>query len=401
VGGEPVRRSFLPFAVPSLGEEEEQEVLDTLRSGWLTTGHKTRRFEDACRSYLGVDHAVAMASCTGALHVALAAVGIGPGDEVVTTPISWPATANVILHLGAKPVFVDVEPDTLNIDVSLIAAAIGPRTKAILPVHMAGQSCDLDPLLAVAREHGLRVVEDAAHAFGADYRTRKIGQISDATAFSFYPTKNLTTIEGGLLATNDEELADRARILSLHGISKDAWKRYAATGSPHWQLVEPGFKYNMTDVQASVGLHQLPRFEGFLARRAEIVARYDAALADVPAIQRLSRRSYGRHVNHLYIVLLDRRHTDIERDDFIQALRSEGIGTGVHFVSMHLQPYYRETFGYRPDSFPVAADVSERIVSLPLYPAMSDRDVDDVIRAVRKIVVRPWAPLRRELLPRG
>jgi dTDP-4-amino-4,6-dideoxygalactose transaminase/nucleoside-diphosphate-sugar epimerase len=386
-GGEKVRRTFLPFALPMLGREEEQEVLDTLRSGWLTTGPKTKLFEARCAEYLGVRHAIAMNSCTGALHVGLASIGIGAGDEVITTPISWPATANVVLHLGAKPVFVDVEPDTLNIDPRKVEAAITPRTKAILPVHIAGQTCDMDALSAIAERHGLALFEDAAHAMGATHGDRKVGQLSTAAAFSFYPTKNMTTVEGGLLVTDDDDIAERARVLSLHGISRDAWKRYSKDASLHWELIEPGYKYNMTDVQASVGLHQLAKLDGFQQVRARYAARYDETFADLEAVRPLARSGYGTHTHHLYIVLLSLERLSVTRDEFMLALRDEGIGTGVHFTSMHLQPYYRDVLGMRPDALPVAADVSQRIISLPLYPKMNATDVEDVVGAVRKVAL--------------
>ncbi|TQM78997.1 dTDP-4-amino-4,6-dideoxygalactose transaminase [Saccharothrix saharensis] len=386
-GGEQVRRAFLPFALPLIGREEEQEVLDTLRSGWLTTGPKTKRFEAQCAEYLGVRHAIAMNSCTGALHVGLAALGIGPGDEVVTTPVSWPATANVVLHLGATPVFVDVEADTLNIDPDLVEQAITSRTKAILPVHMAGQTCDMDALLAIAERHGLPVVEDAAHAMGATHGDRKVGGLGTAAAFSFYPTKNMTTGEGGLLVTDDDAVAERARVLSLHGISKDAWKRYSPDASLHWELIEPGYKYNMTDVQASLGLHQLRKLDAFREVRARYAARYDEAIADLAALRPLARRGFGTHSHHLYVVALDLDLMTVTRDEFMIALREEGIGTGVHFRSMHLQPYYRDNLGMGPEELPVAADVSERILSLPLYPKMTGQDVEDVVRAVRKVAL--------------
>jgi len=384
-GGESVRQTFLPFALPMIGKAEEDEVIDTLRSGWITTGPKTRRFEDMCKEYVGTKHAVAVNSCTAALHIALAAARIGPGDEVITTPISWPATANVIILQGATPVFVDVEPDTLNIDATKIEAAITRRTKAIIPVHMAGQPCDMNSIHSIAAKHKLMVIEDAAHAIGARYEGRRIGSLSDATAFSFYPIKNITTIEGGLLATDNDQLADRARMLSLHGVSRDAWKRYSADGALHWQLLEPGFKYNMTDVQASLGLHQLPRLDEFISIREKYRSVYDEAFADLPAIQPLAQLP-GRHsAHHLYIVLIRPEYCSITRDQFMLALKAENIGTGVHFISMHLQPYYRDNWQMRPQDFPVAASVSEKLVSLPLYPKMSNDDLRDVIRAVRKI----------------
>ncbi|MEV0297159.1 bifunctional SDR family oxidoreductase/aminotransferase class I/II-fold pyridoxal phosphate-dependent enzyme [Nocardia sp. NPDC050710] len=384
-GGDPVRRRALPFALPLLGEAEEAEVLDTLRSGWLTTGPKSKRFESMCADYLGIAHAVATNSCTGALHIGLAAAGIGPGDEVITSPITWPATANVIVHLGARPVFADIEPDTLNIDANAVRAAITPKTKAILPVHMAGQPCAMDALRAIADEHGLVVLEDAAHAIGAEYKGRMIGQLSPITAFSFYATKNLACGEGGLLVTDDEQIADRARSLSMHGVSRDAWNRHSVTGSPHWQLHEPGYKYNMPDIAASIGLHQLPRLNGFIETRARYAASYDEYFADLDAVTTLVCPPEVRHAHHLYVILLDLDRLTVTRDEFIAALKAEGIGTGIHFISLHLQPYYRHTYGIDPAAFPVARDVSDRIVSLPLYPKMTDTDVHDVAAAVTKL----------------
>ena len=292
----------------------------------------------------------------------------------------------MVINQGAKPVFVDVEPDTLNLDASKIEAAITPRTKAILPVHMAGQPCDLDRIRGIARRHQLIVIEDAAHAIGAEYHGRRIGTISEATAFSFYPTKNITTIEGGLLTTDNDDLAERARLLGNQGISRDAWKRYAKDGSLHWQLLSSGFKMNMTDVQASLGLHQLPRLEEFNRIREEYVRMYNEAFSDLPAIQPLAQRSGIRHAHHLFIVLLQLDQLTIDRDQFMMALKAENIGTGTHFVSMHLQPFYRKEFGIQPQDFPVARQVSEQLVSLPLYPKMTVSDVQDVVQAVRKVV---------------
>lgn len=385
-GGVPVRRKALPFAVPTIGREEEDEVLAVLRSGWLTTGPRTKKFERMCADYLGVDHAVATNSGTGALHIALAAAGIGPGDEVITTPITWPATANVIHHVGASAVFADVEPDTLNIDPTSVKAAITERTRAIMPVHMAGQPCDMDAIGTLAADHGLVVIEDAAHAFGAQLGETMIGQTSTMAAFSFYATKNLTTGEGGLLVTDDKELADRARTLSLHGITRDAWRRYAPDGSIHWELIEPGFKYNMPDLAAAIGIHQLPRLEEFIAVRARHADLYDRLLADVPGIGLPTRRVGVRHTHHLYVISLDMDRLVIDRDRFIEALRAEGIGVGVHFISLHLQPYHRDR-RVDPDEFPNARDASARIVSLPLYPKMTDTDIHDVADAVRKIAL--------------
>ncbi|MCX4099140.1 aminotransferase class I/II-fold pyridoxal phosphate-dependent enzyme [Nocardia sp. alder85J] len=383
-GGTPVRSRPLPFAVPTIGKEEEDEVLAVLRSGWLTTGPRTKRFETLCADYLGVDHAIATNSGTGALHLALAAAGIGPGDEVITTPITWPATANMIHHVGATTVFADIEPDTLNIDPAAVKAAITERTRAIMPVHMAGQPADMDALTTLAADYGLIMIEDAAHAFGARWGQKMIGQTATMAAFSFYATKNLTTGEGGLLVTDDPELADRARMLALHGISRDAWRRYAPDGPIHWELIEPGFKYNMPDLAAAIGLHQLPRLEEFITTRTRHADLYDRLLADLPGIGLPTRRAGLRHTHHLYVIKIDPDRLVIDRDRFIEALRAEGIGTGVHFISLHLQPYHRGR-GMDPDALPAARDASAHLVSLPLYPKMTAADISDVATAVRKI----------------
>jgi len=383
-GGVPVRPEFLPFSRPTIGREEEEEVLDSLRSGWITTGPKVQRLEGMFREYLGVKHAVAVSSCTAALHVSLAALSIGPGDEVITSPVTWPATANVIIQLGATPVFVDIEPDTLNLNPSLLEAHITPRTRAIIPVHMAGQPCDLDAILEIAGRYGLAVVEDAAHAIGATYRGRKIGTISELTCFSFYPTKNMTTIEGGLVTTENDELADKIRILSFAGISRDAWKRYSSSGSHHWQLLYAGFKYNMTDIQAAVGLHQINKLDEFIEQRDAHVRRYRELLDGTPGVSWLADRPWGRHARHLFEILVEPDRLKVDRDAFLAALRAENIGTGLHFTSLHLQPYY-EALGYVASSLPQANWASQRIISLPLYPGMTVQDVEDVADAVRRV----------------
>lgn len=387
-GGEPVRSEFLPFALPLLGREEEDEVIDTLRSGWITTGPKTKKFEQALAEYTGAKHAIAVNSCTAALHVALAAYGIGPGDEVITTGVTFPATANVVIHQGARPVLVDIDPRTLNILPEAIEAAITPATRAIIPVHMAGQPAPMDAILEIARKHGLAVIEDAAHAIGAEYNGQKVGNLdgSLASCFSFYPIKNMTTIEGGAILTNDDEFAEKARLYALHGISKDAWKRYSAEGYQHWDTLVAGFKYNMTDVQASLGLHQLKRLDGFIEKRTRYARLYHEAFSAMPGIDVLDVQGGRRHAWHLFVILLRGDGLRIDRDGFMEALRKENIGTGVHFRSLHIQPFYEEFLGMRRDDLPASADVSDRLLSLPLYPAMSEQDVRDVIDAVEKLV---------------
>lgn len=381
----PVRDSFLPFALPDLGEEEINEVVDTLRSGWITTGPKTKRFEDEFRRYIGSKHAIAINSCTAALHIALAAAGVGPGDEVITSPLTFCSTANVIVHLGGTPVFADIGEDH-NIDPSEIERRITPRTKAIIPVHYSGQPCRMDEILACARNHNLLVIEDAAHAVGAKYRDRMIGTIGDVTAFSFYAIKNMTTGEGGMITTDDDELAERMRLLSLHGISKDAWKRYTSEGSWYYEVIYAGYKYNMTDIQAALGIHQLARLEQFLEVRSKYVAMYNEAFGEMPEIRIPIVHTDVRHAWHLYVIQLDLERLVINRAQFIEALRAENIGTSVHFIPVHLHSYYRQTFGHKRGDFPSAERIYDRIVSLPLYPKMTEEDVGDVIAAVNKVV---------------
>ncbi len=386
-GGDPVREEMLLFAQPLVGREEEREVIDTLRSGWLTTGPKTKRFEQELADYTGAKHAVCVNSCTAALHLSLAALDIGPGDEVITSPVTFPATANVVVHQGATPVFADVDPATLNVDPQDVERKITPRTKAIVPVHMAGQPVDMDAVRAIAKRHGLAVIEDAAHAIGAEYKGRRIGNLdgSLAACFSFYPIKNMTSAEGGALLTNDGRLAERARLLSLHGISADAWQRYGKNGTQHWETLAPGYKYNMTDVQAAIGRVQLQRLDGFIQARARYAAFYREAFADVPEVEILRSTPDVHHAWHLFVILLRTDLLSIDRDEFAEALRAEKVATGIHFRSLHIQPFYRERLGLKPEDLPNAARVSERLLSLPLYPKMSEADLQDVVEAVRKL----------------
>jgi dTDP-4-amino-4,6-dideoxygalactose transaminase len=361
-------------------------VLDTLRSGWLTTGPKTRRFEEAFAALLGATHAVAVTSCTAAMHLGLVAFDVGAGDEVITSPITFPATGNVIVHVGATPVFVDVEPDTLNLDADQIEARITPRTRAIIPVHFAGHPARIDAVTALARRRGLAVLEDCAHTIEATLDGRPMGTWGDVGAFSFYATKSITTGEGGMLVTADEQIADRVRVLRLHGISRDAWKRYGLEGFRHYETLDAGFKYNMSDLQSALGLAQLPKLERFWARRRAIVHAYDEAFASMPEIGRLGVRPGVRHGHHLYVIVLSPTGLARSRDEVLDALQKEGVGVGVHFRVLHLQPFYRERFGFEPGKLPVAEDTAERILSLPLYPTMDDADVADVIAAVRKVI---------------
>jgi len=380
-----MRGEFLPFAAPLLGNEEIDEVVHCLRSGWLTTGRKTKQFEQEFCEFVGAKHALAVNSCTAALHLALEAVGVGPGDEVVTTPMTFTATAAVIEHLGARPVFADCDAATLNIDPAAIERRITPRTKAILPVHFAGQACDMNAIGGLARAHELPVIEDAAHALPTLHRGRKVGAISELTCFSFYATKNVTTGEGGMVVTDREDLAERMRLMHLHGMSRDAWKRYTQNGSWSYEILAPGFKYNLTDIAAAIGIQQLRKAHAFHRRRLAIADRYDAGLADVPGVTLPRVADREGHAWHLYVIQLDPARLAIDRAAFVDRLIARNIGVSVHFIPLHVHPYYRDRYGLRPDDYPNAWAAYERIVSLPIYAKMTDEDVRHVIEAVRDV----------------
>ncbi|MDE2060224.1 MAG: DegT/DnrJ/EryC1/StrS aminotransferase family protein [candidate division NC10 bacterium] len=385
-GGTPVRTEFLPFHRPWIEEAAIKSVAEVLESGWITRGPRTEEFEEAFRRYIGCRNAIGLNSCTAGLHLSLAALGIGPGDEVITSPITFPATANVIIHQGARPVFADVEEETLNLDPRNVEEKITSRTRAIIPVHFAGHPCQMDAILDIAERHRLAVIEDAAHAIEASYRGRKIGTIGLFTAFSFYATKNLTTGEGGMLTTTDEELAEKVRVLSLHGISHDAWKRYAKEGSQHWEAVYPGYKYNMFDLQGALGLRQLERVEEWWRIRRAYVQRYRAGLGEIPGLVLLGERADVRHAYHLLVIIVRTERLKADRDTIMAALRAENIGVGLHFRALHLHPYYRQAVGFKPGDLATAERASERVLSLPLYPKMTEQDVSDVIEAVRKVM---------------
>lgn len=387
LGGWPVRKEFLPFALPLLGEEEKQEVLKVLESGWITTGPRAFEFEKRIAAYVGASHAIALSSCTAALHVSLAALGIAEGDEVITSTLTFCSTANVIIHLRAKPLLVDVEPETLTMDPFQLERKVTHRTRAVVPVHYAGHPCRMDEIGAIARAKGIRVVEDAAHALGATYRGKKIGTISELSCFSFYAIKNMTTAEGGAVTLEDGELANKIRLYSLHGMSKDAWKRYTSTGSWYYEVLYPGFKYNLTDIQAALGLCQLAKLEAFQAKRQELASLYDQAFSGMDEISALPVRSEVTHARHLYPILLNLGSLKIDRARFIEELRAENIGTTVNFVPVHMHPYYRDTFGYKSGDFPVAEDAYWRLISLPLYPRMTTQDAEDVVEAVKKVAL--------------
>ena len=386
-GGKPVRESFLPFSIPFIDREEEIEIIDTLRSGWISTGPRTMQFEKDICTYLGAKHAVALNSCTAGLHVALVAAGIGNGDEVITSPFTFPSTANVILQQGAQPVFVDIRGDTYNIDPAKIRSFITDRTKAIIPVHYGGQPCDMDKIMKIARETNLFVIEDAATAIGAQINEKYLGGMKDSIAiFSFYANKVMTTGEGGVLTTDNDDIAEKIRRLSLHGISRDAWKRYSKSGSWYFEVLDQGFKYNMSDLQAALGLCQLRRLEWFIERREGICIKYDMAFSQMEEIITPYISPRVRSSRYIYPIQLREDRLSINRDKFITELKAENIGSSVHYIPVHLHPYYQKKFRYSRGDYPVTESVYDRIVSLPLFPAMTDRDVNDVIHAVKKII---------------
>src|SRR5437867_1242808 len=377
---------FIPFHIPAIGAEEIRAVAETLESGWLTSGTKVKRFEDDFTEYVGSKHAIAVNSCTAALHLALDAIGIREDDEVIVPTMTFTVTAEVVLYFKAKPVLVDCQRDTLNLDPNQIAAAITSKTKAIIPVHFGGQPCDMTPILEIAKTHKLHVVEDAAHALPASYEGKKIGTIGDITCFSFYATKTITTGEGGMATTENSEWAERMRMMSLHGISHDAWKRYTKEGSWYYEVLHPGFKYNLTDIAAALGIEQLRKCDGFWQARKGIAAIYDKAFGDLKEIQTPVRQPDIEHAWHLYVIQLNLERLKVTRSQFIEALREEGIGTSVHFIPLHRHLYYCDKFGYKPEDFPNASSAFERIVSLPIYPKMTEADGESVIGAVRKVV---------------
>ncbi len=430
-----VRSSFLPFALPDTDENEINQIVAAVRSGWITTGPKVRQFETEFAAAVGARHAIAVNSCTAAMHLALEAVGLQSGDLVITTPYTFAATAEVIRYFNAIPIFIDIRPDTLNINTALLTEAIeslvkneypqakahwlppllrnslystnGNRLKALLPVHFAGLPADLDPICSLAAEHNLALIEDAAHAFPASYNGHHIGAAApsptnnnktcsqqspsntlplSAACFSFYATKTITTGEGGMITTNDDELAERCRIMALHGISKDAWKRYSAEGAWYYEIVAPGYKYNMTDIAAAMGLAQLAKAEWMRKRRWEIAMQYNQAFEDIAELQIPTDRTNREHAWHIYALRLNLDRLTINRGQFIKELKSRNIGTSVHFIPLHLHPYYQDTYGYRPEDFPVSYREYQREISLPIYSKMSDQDVQDVITAVLDIV---------------
>jgi len=380
-------RSYINFNSYSLADEEKRELIDTLDSGWLTTGPKTKKFEEEFARYMHAGYAVGVTSGTAALHLSLLALGIGPGDEVITTPMTFVATVNAILYVQAKPVLVDVEPDTLNIDPEEIKKKITKKTKAIIPVHYAGQPCKMGEIQAIAKEHKLFVVEDACHAIETEYGGKKPGSLSNLACFSFHPIKNMTTGEGGMVTTNDQALADRIRILRLHGMDKTAWRRYEKGQFRHWDMELLGYKYNMTDMQAALGIHQLKKIEGFWKIRKVYAELYDRYFKDEEYIIMLPpAKADSRNAYHLYPVRIKTENLKLTRDEIIDALQAKNIGVGVHFRAIHELAYYRNYFGKGMSALPNAEYASERIISLPLYPKMSRDDVDYVANTVKEVV---------------
>jgi dTDP-4-amino-4,6-dideoxygalactose transaminase len=379
-----MRDNFLPFSLPLIGNEEIEAVVEALRSGWLTSGPRMKQFETEFCKAVHAPSALALNSCTAGLHLALKVLNIGPGDEVITTPMTFAASVNVIEHTGATPVLVDVEPDTLNLQPDAVEQAITPQTRAIIAVHYAGHPAELIALRAIAEQYNLHLIEDAAHAIGAAFDGQPIGSGENLTAFSFYATKNLTTGEGGML-TGSSELLDRARVLGLHGMNREAWSRYAAGGKWAYDIVEPGFKYNMTDVQAAIGLAQLNRFDRMQARRHEIVQAYNKAFGSHSTFLIPTTRAHVTHAWHLYVLRLRPAELSINRNQFIDEMTARRIGTSVHFIPIHMHSYYRDKYNFHPDDFPVAHTAFQNMLSLPLSPSMSDQDVADVIDAVLDI----------------
>ena len=381
-----MRDDFLVFGSPRIEQPEIDEVVDSLRSGWVGTGPKVQRFEQMFGEYKGSANAIALSSCTAALHLSMLAIDIQPGDEVLMPAMTFAATANAVIHAGGRPVFVDCLRDSMNIDPEDMHRKVTPRTRAVIPVHFAGRPCDMDGVMRVAEENDLRVIEDCAHAIEARYHGREAGTFGELGCFSFYVTKNIITGEGGMVITDNQEYADKIKVLALQGMTKDAWMRFADEGYRHYQVVYAGFKYNMMDIQAAVGIHQLPRIEEYYRRRREIWSTYDEALTGLPLFTPKPFEPDTSHACHLYTILLDIDEIELTRDQFLDEMTKRNIGVGVHYIALHLHPYYREVYGYSRGDFPNAEWISDRTVSIPLSAKLSDEDVNDVIAAVKEIL---------------
>ena len=383
-----IKDDFLVYGSPLIEDAEIEEVIKTLRSGWLGTGPKVHTFEEMFKEYKGSQFAMALNSCTAALHLSMLVIGIKPGDEVIVPTMTFAATANTVIHAGATPVFVDCEKDTMNIDPLDIERKVTPKTKAILPVHFAGRACNMGAIMDIAQRHDLKVIEDCAHAIETEYHGKKAGTFGDIGCFSFYVTKNIVTGEGGMAITNNEEYANQIKIFGLHGMTKDAWKRFGDSGYKHYQVVYAGYKYNMMDIQAALGIHQLPRVDRYWQRRQAIWNRYNDAFKDLPVFTPAAVEPDTRHAHHLYTLLLNIDRLNMSRDDFLDEMTKRKIGVGVHYIALHLHPYYQEAFGYKQGDFPNAEWISERTVSLPLSVKLRDEDVERVIREVESTLSR-------------
>ena len=377
------KERFLVFGSPSIEETEIEEVISSMKSGWLGTGPKVNQLESDFRAYKNANHAVAVNSCTAALHLSMLAADLRPGDEVITTALTFCATVNAIIHAGATPVLVDVDPNTMNMNPNQIERAITPRTRALLPVHFAGRPCDMDAIMTIAEHHKLKVIEDCAHAIEAKYKGIQTGNFGDFGCFSFYVTKNITTGEGGMVLAKKEEDAARIKVLALHGMSKDAWKRYGDDGYKHYFVTECGFKYNMMDIQAAIGIHQLKRIEAYWKRRQGIWQFYNDSFKNLPITLPPEPEANTRHAHHLYTILLDETNVAISRDGFLDSMARENIGVGVHYLSIPEHPYYQKTFGWNPKDYPNAMNIGRQTVSLPLSPKLTQEDLEDVIKAVQ------------------
>jgi len=380
------RSTFLPIATAVFGPEEKQEMIETLDSGWITLGPRTKKFEEELATYIGAKYTIALNSASAALHLAMLAIGIGPGDEVITTPFTFAATANAILHCGGKPVFVDIDPQTFNIDASLVESAITPKTKAILPVHYAGQAVDLDTLSAITKKHNLYLIEDAAHAIGSTYKGKKIGTIGDLTCFSFHPVKNMTTGDGGAITTDNQELAEKIMVLRVNGMDKESWKRNTSTGSWDYAIVAEGFKYHMNDISAALGIHQLRKLDRFLQVRKDVAAAYDKAFAKIPEVTIPYRSNSLEHAFNIYAILLDTSKLTTSRNDVINKLKEYNVGSIVYYRPLHLQPFFQESLGVKEGDFPNTEFVFERLICLPMYHGMTPEDAKYVVDVLQEII---------------
>lgn len=380
------KKKYINFSLPYIGKDEINEIVNTLKSGWLTAGPKTNLFENNFKQYVRAKHAIAISSCTAGLHLALLAVGIKNGDEVITTPYTFASTILSIIEVGAKPIFVDIREDTLNLNEKHIEEKITKKTKAILPVHFGGVPCEMDTILKLSSKYNLSIIEDAAHALGSEYQGIKIGNLGDITAFSFYATKNLTTGEGGMVTTNNDQYAQKIRTLSLHGISRDSYKRYSRGGNWYYEVLEKGYKYNFTDIQASIGIHQLKKLEKMNARRTDIAGQYYSYFKDVDELIFSPLPNNIKNSWHLYCIHLNLKNIKGDRNDIIEQLKRRNIGTSVHFIPINYHPYFKRTLDIGESSFPIATKIFNRIISLPIYPSLKDKDVKYIANSVLDII---------------